>query len=186
MARHNPASVCESRSRLCVQSGNDQSSRNRTRREPVHALMPKRVSSVSSSRAWSIVSKADGKFSKTHENSFLPVQGKEDVTLACKAGPFLCCGKPCIYADWQGSYRAFSLRCFDSCTATAFSSILDRKWKFDTGLKFLRSSGLRQGCLRRGSHMRHLEMCRDHSRCEREVHYVANSRQKHIYMLHEK
>ena len=45
---------------------------------------------------------------------------------------------------------AFSWRCFDSCAATAFSTILDRKWRFDTGLKFLRSSGLREGFLRRG------------------------------------
>ena len=55
-----------------------------------------------------------------------------------------------LYADWQGSCRAFSWRCFDSCAATALSTILDRKWRFDTGLKFLRSSGLREGFFRRG------------------------------------
>ena len=52
-----------------------------------------------------------------------------------------------LYTDWQGLCRAFSW----SCTVTAFSTILDRNLRLDTGLiKFLRSSGLRGGLLRRG------------------------------------
>ena len=39
-----------------------------------------------------------------------------------------------LCADWNGSYRSLSVKCFDSCMATIFSTSLDTYWRLETGL----------------------------------------------------
>ena len=152
--------------------------------------MPKHISSVSSSRAWSIMSKADDKLGKPRKQlpscprPSCPRQGGRHS--GSKAGSFLCCGKP--YRLTSKAHAGPSPG--DALTFCRYRLFHYRgygKWTFDTGLKFLRSPGLREGFLRWGVTCATLT-CAETApcRCEQEIHYVAKSRQKHVYMLHGK
>ena len=93
MERHNPASVCARRNRLCVQSGNGPPSRNGTKREPVHQCQnASRVFQAVECGRW--YQKLTTSLARPRRQlSSCPRQGGRHSE--CGAGPFLCCGELC-------------------------------------------------------------------------------------------
>ncbi len=111
-------------------------------------LMPTKCSNLFKRILWSIVLNAALRSSSTNRE----IQPRSDdtsrsfVTLM-RAVSVLWDG---VNPDWKSSQTSFFSKKEYNCEDTTFSSIFDRKWRFEIGLKLTRSLGSSCGFLMRG------------------------------------